>query len=107
MGDKKPSTRKTDPKQADQRRKQAFSKQLQPQRIEQEIEPATPETVPIDSWGENAPEASWGKPIQTRGKEHPADLPMTSLSSSDASASNAPHMDSTHDTTPAREMPRQ
>ena len=107
MEEKKLSARKTDPKQVDQRRKQAFSKQLQPQRIEQEIEPATPETAPIDSWGVNAQEEGWDKPILTQGQEHPADLPMTSHLSSDGAASNAPRMDSAHDTTPAREMPRQ
>ena len=107
MEEKKLSARKTDPKQVDQRRKQAFSKQLQPQRIEQEIEPATPETAPIDSWGVNAQEEGWDKPILTQGQEHPADMPKTSISSSDASASNAPRMESPHETTPVREMPRQ
>lgn len=107
MEDKKPSARKTEPKQIDLRRKQAFSKQLQRRQIGQEMEQATPESVPIDSWGENAPEASRGKPIQTQGREHPADLPMTSHLSSDGAASNAPRMDSAHETASAREMPRQ
>ena len=107
MEDKKPSARKTDPKQVDQRRKQAFSKQLQSQRIGQEMEQAPPASVPIDSWRANAPEEGWEKPILTKGHEHPADQPKTSISSSDASASNAPHMDSAHETAPSRETPRQ
>lgn len=107
MEDKKPSARKAEPKQADQRRKQAFSKQLQPQRIGQEVKQATSESVPIDSWGANAPEASWEKPILTQGQEHPTNLPVTSHLSSDGAASNAPRMDRTHETASAREMPRQ
>ena len=107
MEDKKLSARKAEPKQVDQRRNQAFSKQLQSQRIWQDMEQATPESVPIDSWRANAPVEGWDNPIPSQSRDKLTDLPMTSLSSSDASASNAPHMDSTHETTPAREMPRQ
>ncbi len=106
MEDKKPSARKTDPKQVDQRRKQAFSKQLQPRHVGQEMEQATPESVPIDSWRANAQEEGWDIPIPSQSRDKLTDIPMTSLSSSDASASNAPRMDSTHGTAPAREMPR-
>ena len=107
MEDKKPSARKTEPKQVDQRRKQAFSKQLQPQRIGQEVEQATPASVPNYSWRANAPEEGWENPILTQGQEHLTNLPVTSHLSSDGAASNAPRMDSTHGTAPAREMPRQ
>ena len=107
MEDKKPSARKAEPKQADQRREQAFSKQLQSQRIGQDLEQATPASVPIDSWGANVPEASWQKPIPYQGQEYPADLPMTSHLSSDAAPSNAPRVDGTRESASAREMPRQ
>lgn len=107
MEDKKPSARKTEPKQIDLRRKQAFSKQLQPQRIGQEVKQATPASLPIDSWGANAPGANWDKQIPFQDRDHPADLPKASISSSDPSASNVPRMDSIGETAPAREMPRQ
>ena len=107
MEDKKPSARKTEPKQIDLRRKQAFSKQLQPQRIGQEVKQATPASLPIDSWGANAPGANWDKQIPFQDRDHPADLPKASISSSDPSASNVPRMDSICETAPAREMLRQ
>ena len=101
------SEKKAEPKQEDQRKRQAFSQQLRARQPGQALEPMASESLADQPWGTDILETVRDEPVLTQESPQPIDKTKILQPSSNYAASNMVHQEIPHETAPAREMPRQ